>query len=109
MKADRKEAIRAYKARPVARGIFAVRCAVTGDAWVGSTPNLATITGQLFTLRQGHHRNKALQAAWDEHGEQAFQIDILEEIDQDVPAVLLADALKQRARHWIEQLGAAAL
>lgn len=109
MKADRKEAIRAYKARSTTRGIFALRCTATGDTWVGSTPNLATIAGELFTLRQGSHRTTALQAAWIAHGEQAFKTEILEEIDQDLSPSLLTDVLKQRARHWIEHLSAMAL
>jgi hypothetical protein len=109
MKDDRREAVRAYKARATTRGIFALRCAPAGKVWVGSTPNLATITGELFSLRQGSHRNAALQAAWNEHGEQAFETEILEEIDQDIPPSLLADVLKRRLQHWTEQLGVPAL
>jgi hypothetical protein len=109
MTADRKEAIKQYKSRTVARGIFAVRCIATGQVWVGSTPNLATINGLLFTLRQGSHRNVALQAAWNEHGEQSIESEIVETLDEDVPELAVRDLLKKRKQHWIEQLGAAAL
>ena len=109
MAADRKEAIKQYKSRAVERGIFAIRCTATGQVWVGSTPNLATINGLWFMLRQGNHRNAALQAAWNEHGEQSIVSETLETLDEDVPELAVRDLLKKRKQHWIEQLGAMAL
>ncbi len=107
---ERKEAIRAYKERKTRRGIFSVRCEATGEVWVGSAPNLDTIQNRLwFFLRHGHHRNTRIQAAWDEHGEQSFQFATVEELDDDIPALVLNDTLKKRKSYWVTELGASPL
>ena len=107
---ERKDAIRAYKERKTRRGVFSVRCAATGEVWVGSSPNLDSVQNSLwFTLRYGHHRNTRLQAAWNEHGEPSFQLATVEELDPETPALLVNDVLKQRKQDWIARLGAAAL
>src|SRR5258708_7343466 len=36
----RKEAIKEYKARKIARGVFAVRCTTTGHVWIDAALNL---------------------------------------------------------------------
>lgn len=106
----RKEAIRAYKERTVRRGIFSVRCAATGEVWVGASPNLDSVQNSVwFMLRHGQHRNARLQAAWNEHGEPSFQLATVEELDPETPALLLHDTLKQRKQDWIARLGAIAL
>ena len=51
---DRKAAIAAYKKRKSAAGIYAVRCAPTGQTWIGQTLNLETIQNRIwFSLRAG--------------------------------------------------------
>ena len=44
---DRKAAIAAYKKRKSAAGIYAVRCAPTGESWIGQTLNLETIQNRI--------------------------------------------------------------
>ena len=106
----RKDAIRAYKERTPPRGVFAVRCAATDQAWVGASPTLDTMQNRLwFMLRHGQHRNRALQEAWRQHGEASFQYDILEQLTEDIPAIRRADVLKARTAHWRAALGAAAV
>lgn len=106
----RKEAIKEYKARKVARGIFAVRCTATGEVWVDASPNLGSVRNRLwFQLRHGQHRNVAMQAAWNENGEQSFQCEVVETFAEDVPAIILNDLSKKRKQYWLEQLGAAPL
>ncbi len=39
-KSKRRDAVREYKERAPRRGVFAVRCAPTGEAWVSAWPNL---------------------------------------------------------------------
>jgi hypothetical protein len=39
---DRKAAIAAYKERKSVAGIYVIRCAASGEAWVGQAPNLDT-------------------------------------------------------------------
>ena len=103
----RKEAIREYKERKIPRGVFAVRCADTGQAWVDSTLDLrAAQNGLFFGLRTGSFRNVALQAEWVRHGEKAFHFDILETLDDDVLPIALRDVLKEKKLRWVTQLGA---
>ena len=102
---DKKELRRAAKERVTAKGIWAARCKSTGDAWVANSRDLtASETGLWFMLRNGMHHNKSLQAAWNLHGADAFQFEILETLDDDLPPMLLNDALRDRQKHWIGEL-----
>jgi hypothetical protein len=102
---SRKEAIREFKERKTPRGIFCVKRGT--DVWVGSYPNLdAARNGVWFALRMGSHPNKAMQASWNEHGEDAFAFEVLEKFDEDLAPMTLNDLYKARTRHWMEQLGA---
>jgi hypothetical protein len=106
----RKEVIKEYKNRKVPRGVFAVRCTATGQVWVDSSPNLdAARNGLWFFLRHGNHHNKALQAEWNTHGDEAFQYEILEKLDDDLAPIGVSDLLKEKKRHWTAQLGAQTL
>ena len=70
---DRKAAITAYKERKNVAGIYAVRCAASGQVWVGQTPNLDTIQNRIwFALRLGSNSNRDLQSAWSAHGGDNF-------------------------------------
>ena len=107
---ERKEAIRKYKERKPACGVFAVRCTTTGRVWVGAFPNLESMRNRLwFSLRQGDHRDRALQEEWTAHGEQTFQYEILEKFDEDLCPIEVGDRLKDRKHHWAAQLGARTL
>ena len=69
MTSDRKTAIAAYKERKTIAGVFVIRCTASSQAWVGQTPNLEKIQNRIwFTLRQGSHTCRSLQAAWTAHG-----------------------------------------
>lgn len=104
----RKTLLRDYKDRKVEAGIYLVRCAPTGEAWVGATPDLATRqSGVWFTLRCGSHNDRALQAAWTAHGEGAFVFEALEAIDDEGRGDLgRASLLKERRDAWIARLSA---
>jgi hypothetical protein len=107
---DRREARRDAKARVTAKGIFVVRCTVSGEAWVSNSRDLTSSqTGLWFMLRNGMHHNKAMQAAWNLHGADAFLFEVLETLDNDLPPLLLSDALRDRQKHWQQKLGASAL
>src|SRR5436853_96654 len=63
-KQSRRQVVRDYKERKVSQGIFAVRCAATGEAWVGKSRNLEQQqNGIWFGLRSGGYVNRVLQAA----------------------------------------------
>ena len=107
-KQSRRDAIRDYKERKVSHGVFAVRCAASGEAWVGVTPHVAQMRNRLwFALRQGGHPNPALRAAWTAHGEAAFTFEVLEDLDTEELGPVGRDSLvKARSAHWREAIGA---
>ncbi|HXA37632.1 MAG TPA: GIY-YIG nuclease family protein [Phenylobacterium sp.] len=108
-KPNRRQAVRDYKERKVALGIFAVRCAATGEAWVGVSRDLAQQQNRVwFGLKTGGHPNRALQAAWAQHGEAAFSFEVLEAAQaEDLGEYERANMLKAREAHWRAELAAA--
>lgn len=107
----RKALVRAYKERKVEAGIYAVRCAATGEVWIGATPELATRqSGVWFSLRLGSHRDRRLQAAWNAHGETGLVFERVEIVDvENLDAFGRASRLKDRRDHWIKALNARGL
>jgi hypothetical protein len=107
---NRKEAIAEYKNRKIPRGTFSLRFTENGPVWVDATPDLyAAKNGLLFTLRNGLHRNKELQAEWNKHGETAFRYEILERLEDDVAPMALTDILKDKKKEWLAKLSAQAV
>ena len=103
---DRKLASAAWKERKRNAGIYAVRCAVAGATWVGSTPDLGAMENRLwFTLKHGGHSNAALKAAYAAHGEAGLGFEILETIEDEDDDYIRGKLLVARARHWCEALG----
>jgi hypothetical protein len=103
----RKAAVAAYKERKVVGGVYAVRCEVSGETWVGHWPNIETIQTRLwFTLRQGTHPRKGLLEAWGRYGEAQFTFEILEKLEDEKSSYTRDSALKDRASHWREKLKA---
>src|ERR1700733_404145 len=106
-KEERKEAARKFKERKPPLGVYAVRCAATGQVWVGFTQNLnASKNGIWLGLSTGAHHDKALQAEWNAHTESAFSYEVLEQLDEELSPLLVRDTLKARKQHWIERLDA---
>jgi hypothetical protein len=104
---DRKEAIRKFKERKIARGIFVVRSKATGRCWVDSSLNLDSARNSVwFELRHGNHRNRELQEEWNAQGEADFEFEVVETLDDDIAEMSVRDELKQKRRDWGERLGA---
>jgi hypothetical protein len=104
---DRKAAIAAYKERKADVGIYVVRCAASGQQWVGSTPDLRTIWNRVsFTLRLGDGRPPSLQQAWTKHGASAFAFVILERIETEDLGYDRDRTLRDRVNHWRDALPA---
>ena len=110
-KSLRRQAVRDFKERKVLRGIFAVRCAASGEVWVGAARNLDQQQNAIwFGLKNGGYINRAVQAAWTAHGEAGLAFEVLETFDDEAMSpVGRADLAKARAAHWRDQLGAAKL
>jgi len=103
----RRAARTAYKERKVEAGIYAVRCAASGQVWAGSAPDVSTIRNRLwFTLQWGNNGHATLQAAWNRHGEAAFSFEIVERIEPAESAWLRSRTLRDRLAHWLDRLGA---
>ncbi|MDD1532620.1 MULTISPECIES: GIY-YIG nuclease family protein [unclassified Bradyrhizobium] len=110
MSIDRKAAIAAYKERKTIAGIFAVRCAASGEAWVGQAPNLETIQNRIwFSLRQGSHTCRSLQAAWTTYGEAGLTFAECERLEDEDSAYVRNALLKERLLHWQAELEAEAI
>jgi hypothetical protein len=106
-KTQRRAAITAYKERPAQAGVFAVRCATTGEVWVGRSPRLAAQQTSLwFQLRHGGGPHASLRAAWAEHGEGAFMFEILDAAPEHLTAIGRDEFLKARLEHWRRTLEA---
>ena len=109
-KLDRKQAIRDFKAFKPACGIYALRCPAAGKVWVELSRNLqAAQTGLFFGLRLGGHINKALQTEWNAHGEAAFEFEVVEMLDSEIPGVAVPGELKALKKRWLAELGAASI
>ncbi|MDH6259894.1 GIY-YIG nuclease family protein [Bradyrhizobium sp. BR13661] len=110
MSTDRKAAIAAYKERKTIAGVFVVRCAASGEAWVGQAPNLETIQNRTwFTLRQGGHPCRSLQAAWNAHGEAGLTLAECERLEDEEMDYVRNALLKERVAHWRVELKAEAI
>ncbi|MBC7506592.1 MAG: GIY-YIG nuclease family protein [Sandarakinorhabdus sp.] len=107
MTIDRKAATAAWKERKNAPGIYAIRCTVSGESWMGQAADLATVQNRhWFALRSGSHSNRVMQAAWAAHGADAMVFEPLELLpDAESGASQLRDAL----RRWRDESGAPAV
>ncbi|MDX2203107.1 MAG: GIY-YIG nuclease family protein [Hyphomicrobiaceae bacterium] len=106
----KKSAAARCKEAKTAAGIYAVRCAPTGALWAGRATSLATVWNRItFELRQGCHRDRALQAAWNAHGPAALLFEPLERLDDDTLPYQRDGMLKDRLEAWCRRLGAAPL
>lgn len=109
-KQHRKAAMAAYRERKTVAGIFAIRCQPTGQCWVGQAPDLGTIQNRIwFSLRQGSHRQRSLQAAWHACGAEAFSFTEIERIAEETVAYARERILKERLARWCVDLKAESL
>lgn len=77
--------------------VYEIRCAVTGWVYVGSTTQLTVRHREHWTrLKGGNHRNRRLQAAWDEHGALRFELAVVERVNGEPLA--LAEQRRINAR-----------
>lgn len=102
---DKKAAIAAYKNREANAGIYMLRCARSGQQWVGYTPDFDAIINRVtFSLRLGNHVSRTLQAAWNQHGQDCLVLEQIERFDpKKIPA---GEALKARLADWQQELDA---
>ncbi|MBB2200742.1 GIY-YIG nuclease family protein [Gluconacetobacter tumulisoli] len=103
----RKAAVSAYKERKPAAGVYAVRCATSGQIWLGGAPDLSTIQNRLwFTLRQGSNPHRSLQDAWTAHGSTAFTFEVVERLQGEETGYVRDAMLKDLLTRWAGKLQA---
>ena len=107
-KANRRDLVRDYKERKVIAGVYAVRCAPSGEVWTAGSRNIDAQQNSLwFGPRNGGHINRAMQASWTAHGDASFSFEVLERIDDEALTPQgVRDRLKVRQQYWQETLGA---
>lgn len=107
---DRRAARAAYRERKAPAGVYAVRCAPSGQVWVGQTRDLEKVWNRIaFSLRAGSSPHRALQAAWTAHGAEAFAFEALERLKEETLEFAQQSALNERAAYWRAQLAAGAV
>lgn len=95
----------AYKERKVFAGIYALRCAATGETWVGAALDLGSIRNRVwFALRQRNHHRPTVQAAWDAYGAAGLSFEEVERLPLDDADYVRDVALKERLAHWRSRL-----
>ncbi len=110
MDGDRRAARAAYKERKPVAGVYALRCPLSGEVWVGRTPDLEKVWNRIaFTLRGDASPHRALQAAWNGHGAGAFVFEVLERLEEEELDFARESTLKERTALWRARLKAAAV
>lgn len=107
-KQEKRQLSRDFKERKVTPGIYALRCLATDQCWIAISRNLdAQQNSAWFTLHNGSHMNRALQAVWTEKGAAAFAFEIVERMeDEELPSYALQSLLKERLAYWRQTLKA---
>jgi hypothetical protein len=88
-------------------GVFIIRSRLTNKCFIETARDFrGKINGARVRLRAGMHPNRELQKAWQEHGEENFVIEILEnlEYDQDESKTDYTEDLALLKMIWEEKL-----
>jgi len=105
-KAERRARNREHKemSRPI--GVYLVRNIAARKSLVGSSADLPSMLNrQRFQLENGVHPDKELQSDWRELGADAFEFEILEELEpREEPTYDPTEDLATLKEMWIEEL-----
>ena len=85
---------------PRSSGIYQILCHSNGKIYIGSAVDMrARCDHHRLDLRRGEHHNNYLQSAWDKYGEENFNCEVLEIVDE-------SDLLRAE-QDWIDRTGCA--
>ncbi len=104
---DRKKELKQqYKEITIEAGVFQIKNTTNEKIFISSTPNLKTLNGVKFMLQNNGHKNKALQEDWNQLGQDAFTIEILEKLkkNEEDPYYNKKEALGELEEKWLVQL-----
>lgn len=87
-------------------GVYAIRELASGRVQVKASPNVTAALARIrFELRQGAHRDQAVQAAWRRAGLQGVSFEVIELVKRrDDPAFDYAAELRLLERLYREEL-----
>ncbi|NLT58350.1 MAG: GIY-YIG nuclease family protein [Clostridiales bacterium] len=105
---ERKKQLKAqYLAARPEMGILMLRCLPTGTVYLQAAPDVkGRLNRVVFSLNFGNHYDRALQEAWNQHGEAAFEISVLDTLDYDEDPARLdyREDLETLLQVWLEKL-----
>jgi len=82
---DRKKELKQqYAQMQHPMGVFIIRSKFSNQCYIEATNNFrARFNSVKVKLKSNFHPNRELQQAWNEHGEQGFSFEILENLEYD--------------------------
>ncbi len=102
MRGERQEGRdQGHKERKIAAGIYRVRCAVSGETWVGQTPNLEhpkPPSGSRFAAAA--IRGRICSGRGAIMGPKASAFDVIERLPEEESPYVRDALLKERLAHW---------
>ena len=106
MNSEQKALKKEYQQGHTPMGVFQIRNMVNEKMFVGSALNLPGIFNRhKVELRMGSHKNKKLQAEWNEFGADKFAFEILDELTPvSDPQHDYREDLTQLEDMWLEKL-----
>ena len=108
--ADPRAAKAAWRERKAVAGVYAVRCAASGEVWVGASLNIDSVpNGLWFALGTGGDPRRGLQRSFTAHGRESFAFEELERLPEEKLPFVRDKLLKTRSAHWRAALGASAI
>ncbi|NOU94266.1 GIY-YIG nuclease family protein [Paenibacillus sp. LMG 31456] len=100
----RKELVQQYKELKTEAGIYQIKNIINQKILIASTNNLKSLNGKTLMLKLGSHRNLQLQKEWNEFGEAAFVIEVLEVLVKKEGYFDEKDELKKLEEKWLHDL-----
>lgn len=103
---DRKKELKLqYKEMKTEGGVYQIKNIKNQKMFVTATPNLRTINGRKFSLKNRGHKNKELQEEWNQFGEDAFVFEVLEVLEEKKEGYFnKKDELEKLEEKWLEKL-----
>ncbi len=102
----RKTLIREYKENPPPPGIFQITNTANGKIFIGKGLNVqGKLNSNQAQLEFQGHRNKELQADWNEYGPEKFVFEVLDHLDEDAARDgRQAEELAALEELWLDKL-----
>ncbi len=76
----RKELLEEYKNRKRDMGVISIKCVETGEQFLDAVTDVGVaFNSNRAKLRFNGHPNKRMQALWNQHGEDGFEMTVLKE------------------------------